>query len=77
MSGRADRPEIFFATIAAGGGHVSGAHAMAESVERHYPGRFGFRISDYMKELGIARLDGFHKDSWRRALRRPALARLY
>lgn len=71
-----DRPEIFFATIAAGGGHVAGAHAMAESVERHYPGRFGFRISDYMKELGVSRLDGFHKDSWRRALRRPVLARL-
>ena len=76
MSGRADRPEIFFATIAAGGGHVAGAHAMAESVERHYPGRFGFGISDYMKELELARLDGFHKDSWRRALRRPVLARL-
>lgn len=72
----ADRPEIFFATIAAGGGHVAGAHAMAEAVERHYPRRFGFRISDYMKELGISRLDEFHKDSWRRALRRPVLARL-
>jgi UDP-N-acetylglucosamine:LPS N-acetylglucosamine transferase len=76
VSLRADRPEIFFATIAAGGGHVTGAHAMAESVERHYPRRFGFRISDYMKELDVARLDGFHKDSWRRALRRPLLARL-
>ncbi len=76
MSERADVPEIFFATIAAGGGHVAGAHAMAESVERHYPGRFGFRISDYMHELGTARLDRFHKDSWRRALRRPVLARV-
>lgn len=72
----ADRPEIFFATIAAGGGHVAGAHAMAESVERYYPGRFAFRISDYMSELGISHLDTFHKDSWRRALRRPVLARL-
>ena len=28
------KPTILFATIAAGGGHVAGAHAMAESVER-------------------------------------------
>jgi UDP-N-acetylglucosamine:LPS N-acetylglucosamine transferase len=74
--GKADRPEIFFATIAAGGGHVASAHAMAESVERHYPGRFGFGISDYMRELEISRLDDFHKNSWRRALRGPILARL-
>jgi UDP-N-acetylglucosamine:LPS N-acetylglucosamine transferase len=65
-----------FATIAAGGGHVAGAHAMAESIERHYPGRFEFRVSDYMNELGTARLDRFHKDSWHRALRRPFFARL-
>lgn len=76
MSAQEHRPTIFFATIAAGGGHVSGAHAIAEAIERHYPGRFAFRISDYMKDLGIARLDEFHKDSWRRALRRPILARL-
>lgn len=68
--------EILFATIAAGGGHVTGAHAMAESVERYYPGRFDLRVSDYMKDLGVARLDRFHKDSWRRALRRPILARI-
>jgi len=49
---------------------------MAESVERHYPGRFGFGISDYMRELEISRLDDFHKNSWRRALRGPILARL-
>jgi UDP-N-acetylglucosamine:LPS N-acetylglucosamine transferase len=76
VNGRADRQEIFFATIAAGGGHVAGAHAMAESVERYYPGRFEFRISDYMNELGISGLDRFHKDSWRRTLGRPVLARL-
>jgi UDP-N-acetylglucosamine:LPS N-acetylglucosamine transferase len=67
---------ILFATIAAGGGHVAGAHAMAESVERNYPGAFELCVSDYMKDLGITRLDCFHKDSWRRALRRPIMARL-
>jgi 1,2-diacylglycerol 3-beta-galactosyltransferase len=69
------KPTILFATIAAGGGHVAGAHAMAESVELHYPGRFELRVSDYMKDLGIVQLDQFHKDSWRRALRYPILAR--
>src|SRR5919199_5800961 len=75
MSAGEHKPTIFFATIAAGGGHVAGASAMAEAVERYYPGRFEFRVSDYMKELGIGRLDQFHKDSWRRALRYPILAR--
>src|ERR687894_1745215 len=69
------RPEILFATIAAGGGHVAGAHAMSEAIERYYPGRFELRVTDYMKDLGVARLDRFHKDSWRRALRYPILAR--
>jgi 1,2-diacylglycerol 3-beta-galactosyltransferase len=70
------RPEILFATIAAGGGHVAGAHAMSEAIERHYPGRFELRVSDYMKDLGVIGLDRFHKDSWRRALRYPVLARI-
>ena len=51
-AGEHRRPTILFATIAAGGGHVAGAWAMAESVERHYPGRFELRVSDYMKDLG-------------------------
>jgi UDP-N-acetylglucosamine:LPS N-acetylglucosamine transferase len=76
MSVEEQRPEILFATIAAGGGHVAGAHAMSEAIERYYPGRFELRVSDYMKDLGVARLDRFHKDSWRRALRYPILARI-
>ncbi len=75
MSGGERKPTILFATIAAGGGHVAGAHAMCEAIERYYPGRFELRVSDYMKDLGIIRLDRFHKDSWRRALRYPILAR--
>lgn len=70
------RPTILFATIAAGGGHVSTARAMAEAVERYYPGEFELRISDYMKDVGIHRLDQRHKDSWRQALRYPVLARI-
>ena len=48
---------------------------MAEAVERYYPGEFGLRVSDYMKDAGVTRLDRRHKDSWRRALRYPFLAR--
>lgn len=51
------------------------AQAMAEAIERYYPGEFGFRISDYMKDVGATGLDRRHKDSWRRALRYPILAR--
>ena len=70
-----DRPSILFATIAAGGGHVATARAMAEAVERYSPGEFDLRVSDYMKEVGPVGLDRRHKDSWRRALQYPALAR--
>ena len=45
---------ILFATIAAGGGHVTTAEAMAEALERHFPGRFETRVSDYMAELVLA-----------------------
>jgi UDP-N-acetylglucosamine:LPS N-acetylglucosamine transferase len=76
MSAGEHKPEILFATIAAGGGHVAGAHAMSEAIEHHYPGRFELRVSDYMKDLGIVELDRFHKESWRRALRYPILARV-
>jgi 1,2-diacylglycerol 3-beta-galactosyltransferase len=72
------RPEILFATIAAGGGHVATAYAMSEAIERHYPGRFELRVSDYMKEVGataVADLDRLHKDIWRFMLRYPVLAR--
>ena len=69
------RPKILFATISAGGGHVATARAMAEAIERSYPGEFELRVSDYMKEVGVTGLDRRHKDSWRRALRYPFLAR--
>jgi 1,2-diacylglycerol 3-beta-galactosyltransferase len=79
MSAGEHKPEILFATIAAGGGHVATAHAMSEAVEHHYPGRFELRVSDYMKEIGVkevADLDRLHKDIWRFMLRYPVLARV-
>src|ERR687889_872748 len=78
MSAAERRPEILFATIAAGGGHVAVARAMADAVEHHYPGRFELRVSDYMKEVGakkVTDLDHLHKDVWRFMLRYPILAR--
>ncbi len=72
------RPEIFFAAVAAGGGHVATAKAMAQAIERHYPGRFEMRISDYMRDLaddGVATLDRRNKNLWRFLLRYPILAR--
>ncbi|MCA1688227.1 MAG: glycosyltransferase [Actinobacteria bacterium] len=78
MSAGEHRPEILFATIAAGGGHVATAHAMSEAIEHHYPGQFELRVSDYMKEVGakeVADLDRLHKDIWRFMLRYPSLAR--
>lgn len=75
MDTSANRPGILFATIAAGGGHVATARAMAEAIERYYTGEFELRVSDYMKEVGATELDRLHKDSWRRALRYPVLAR--
>lgn len=69
------RPRILFATISVGGGHVATARAMAEAVERFYPGRFDVSVSDYVKEVGPVRLDRFHKDAWRWALKRPLVAR--
>ena len=78
-AGEHRRPTILFATIAAGGGHVATAHAMAESIEHHYPGRFEVRVSDYMKEVGareVTGLDRLHKDIWRFMLRYPSLARV-
>jgi len=79
MSVGEHKPEILFATIAAGGGHVATAHAMSEAVEHHYPGRFELRVSDYMKEVGVrevADLDRMHKAIWRFMLRYPVVARV-
>lgn len=78
MSSGEKKPEILFAAVAAGGGHVATAKAMVQAIELHYPGRFGLRVSDYMKELpddGVVALDRRNKSLWRFLLRYPVLAR--
>lgn len=61
-------PRILFATIAAGGAHVSTAQAMAEAV-----GRLGAetRVYEPMIEYGFTALDLRHKAGWRRMLAQP------
>ena len=66
---------VLFATIAAGGGHVATARAMAEALDRHFPGEFAAEVSDFMFDLGMLREDRQHKQLWRWALARPQLVR--
>ncbi|CAN5852536.1 glycosyltransferase [soil metagenome] len=73
--------KVFFATIAAGGGHVATAQAMAAAVQLHRPGLVTTAVSDYMQEVGrrvaaVERFDRQHKEMWKRALRFPLSARL-
>jgi UDP-N-acetylglucosamine:LPS N-acetylglucosamine transferase len=69
------KPILFFATLAAGGGHVATAKAMAEGVETHAPRRFATVVSDYMLELGFAEQDRQHKEGWAWMLAHPWSAR--
>jgi UDP-N-acetylglucosamine:LPS N-acetylglucosamine transferase len=64
-----------FATLAAGGGHVTLARAMAEAVDVAAPGAFDLEVSDLMLDLGFETLDARHKAQWRRMLAHPWSAR--
>ena len=64
---------VFFATIAAGGGHV--ATAMPR-MHRLHPGGVNTQVADVMAEFGFEELDRRHKESWREMLKRPRLVRL-
>lgn len=69
------RPRIVFATIAAGGGHVATARAMAQAVEAFSPGEFDLPVSDLMLDLGFTAWDARHKAQWRWMLAHPWSAR--
>ncbi|MFO7546843.1 MAG: glycosyltransferase [Trueperaceae bacterium] len=71
MGGVTGRRTVLFATIAAGGGHVATAEAMAEALARFHGDAFEARVSDVMAEVGPAWLDRSHKRSWKRMLGRP------
>lgn len=72
MSGK---PLVFFATLAAGGGHVATARAMAQGLEATSPGGFEIVVSDYMSDLGLTASDRRHKTSWAWMLAHPWSAR--
>ena len=63
--------DILFATIAAGGAHVSSAQAMAQALETHYPGRYQTQVSEIMQDYGFEALDKRHKEGWRWMLSSP------
>lgn len=66
--------EVLLATIAAGGGHVATARAMAEAVAAAAGGALAPRVVDVMAEHA-PRLDARHKAGWRAMLARPRLVR--
>ena len=66
---------VFFATLAAGGGHVATARALAQGLEAASPGGFEIIVSDYMLELGLTKHDRQHKASWAWMLAHPWSAR--
>ncbi len=65
------KQRILFATIAAGGAHVSTAEAMAQAIERVYPERFEIQVSEIMRDFGFKTFDKRHKEAWRQALSYP------
>lgn len=69
-------PRILFATIAAGGAHVSTANAMAEAIQAYYPNEFETDVREIMQDYGFAEDDTRHKEFWRWALEQPWRARL-
>lgn len=73
--GQADTLSVVFATIAAGGGHVATANALAEGLHALRPAGVSTSVSDVMAEFGFGRLDRRHKQSWRGMLKRPRLVR--
>lgn len=65
------RPHVAFATIAAGGGHVATARAMAQALEAACPHTFDITISDFVRDLGFVDEDARHKSQWRWMLAHP------
>ena len=65
------KPEILFASIAAGGTHISTANAMKEAIESQFPEKYSIRVLDIMKEYGFTAADERHKKLWKNALANP------
>jgi UDP-N-acetylglucosamine:LPS N-acetylglucosamine transferase len=70
------RPRIVIGTIAAGGGHVATARAMAEAIEADSPGAYRVDVTEPMLDVGFAAFDARHKAQWKRMLAAPWTARV-
>jgi 1,2-diacylglycerol 3-beta-galactosyltransferase len=68
---RGRRRRIVFASIAAGGSHMSTAAAMKEAIEREFPGKYEIDVFDIMREFGFTDSDRRHKAVWKAALANP------
>lgn len=76
------KPSLFFVTANSGGGHVATAQAMMQAIEKCYPEKFDFEMSDLIYEIGtrfhdnkLLKLDNDLKKVWKTALKFPFLAR--
>ena len=66
-----EKPEILFATLAAGGSHVSSANAMAQAIQKHFPDQYETPIREIMVDYGFGDWVAKHKKSWRWQLAHP------
>lgn len=67
------KKKIFFVMLETGGGHKSTANAIRDALEKYYPRKYDIRVMDFMKELGVVKLDKTLKDFWVFLLAHPAL----
>ena len=70
------KKKIVFAMIEAGGGHKSPAKAVMDAIEKAYPGRYELRMMDFIKDVGAAKVDASHKQSWKAMLEHPTLTHM-
>jgi hypothetical protein len=55
-----EKPEILFATLAAGGSHVSSANAMAQAIQKHFPDQYETPIREIMVDYGFGPFGHLH-----------------
>ena len=67
-----EKPEILFATLAAGGSHVSSAKAMAQAIQKHFPDQYETPIREIMVDYGFGDWVAKHNKSWRWQLAHPS-----
>jgi len=69
------RKRILIIYVDAGAGHKSYSQAIRTGIETLYPGKYRIREMDYIKELGPASVDRWHKNIWNFCLKHPNVGR--